>query len=64
MLTKHAALIHTMVLVSAVDRKMSDAELGLIGRLGNVPATELYEVFNMGVGFCAVVRPDAAERTA
>ena len=33
MLTKHAALIHTMVLVSAVDRKMSDAELGLIGRL-------------------------------
>lgn len=39
------------------------AVFGLIGKLGNVPATELYEVFNMGVGFCAVVRPEAAERT-
>jgi phosphoribosylformylglycinamidine cyclo-ligase len=36
---------------------------GLIQRQGNVPITELYEVFNMGVGFCAVVRPSAAERT-
>lgn len=33
MLTKHAALIHTMVLVSAADRKMPDVEMGLIGRL-------------------------------
>lgn len=33
MLTKHAALIHTMVMLSAVDRKMTDIELGLIGRL-------------------------------
>lgn len=33
MLDKHAALIHTMVLLSAVDRRMSDTELGLIGRL-------------------------------
>jgi hypothetical protein len=33
MLTKHAALIHTMVLISAVDTRMKDIELGLIGRL-------------------------------
>ncbi len=33
MLTKHEALIHTMVLISAVDRNMRDVELGLIGQL-------------------------------
>lgn len=36
---------------------------GLIQRVGKVPATEMYGVFNMGVGFCAVVRPQAADRT-
>ena len=36
---------------------------GLIQRRGNIAATELYQVFNMGIGFCAVVRPDAADRT-
>ena len=31
MITEHAALIYTMVLVSASDREMSDAELKVIG---------------------------------
>ncbi len=31
MITHHAALIYTMVLVSAADRNMTDAELGTIG---------------------------------
>ena len=34
---------------------------GLIQRLGNVARTEMYEVFNMGVGFCVVCRPAAAD---
>jgi len=31
------------------------AVFALIRRLGSVPAAEMYRVFNMGVGFCAVV---------
>jgi len=35
---------------------------GLIQTHGAVPAAEMYSVFNMGIGFCAVVGPDDAER--
>jgi phosphoribosylformylglycinamidine cyclo-ligase len=34
----------------------------LIGELGDVPAAEMWEVFNMGCGFCAVVPAADAER--
>ena len=33
-----------------------------IAQLGDVPAAEMWEVFNMGCGFCAVVPADDAER--
>jgi phosphoribosylformylglycinamidine cyclo-ligase len=33
----------------------------LIGRLGDVPRAELWEVFNMGVGFVCVVEADRAD---
>ena len=33
----------------------------LIAERGNVAATEMYEVFNMGVGFAVVVPPDQAD---
>jgi phosphoribosylformylglycinamidine cyclo-ligase len=33
----------------------------LIARLGEVPAAEMWEVFNMGCGFCAVVAAQDAE---
>jgi phosphoribosylformylglycinamidine cyclo-ligase len=33
----------------------------LIQRLGNVPDTEMHEVFNMGTGFCYVVAPADAD---
>jgi phosphoribosylformylglycinamidine cyclo-ligase len=33
----------------------------LIQRYANVPDTQMYEVFNMGVGFCYVVDTDAVE---
>ncbi len=35
---------------------------GLIRSLGNVPEDEMRRVFNLGVGFCAVVAPEDAER--
>lgn len=35
---------------------------GLIRSLGNVPEDEMRRVFNLGVGFCAVVPPEDAER--
>jgi phosphoribosylformylglycinamidine cyclo-ligase len=35
----------------------------LIQRCGNVPDGQMYEVFNMGIGFCYVVDPAAAEST-
>ena len=35
----------------------------LIAALGSVPAAEMWEVFNMGCGFCAVVPAADAERT-
>jgi phosphoribosylformylglycinamidine cyclo-ligase len=34
----------------------------LIAELGDVPAAEMWEVFNMGCGFCAVVPAAEAER--
>jgi phosphoribosylformylglycinamidine cyclo-ligase len=34
----------------------------LIAELGDVPDAEMWEVFNMGCGFCAVVPPTEAER--
>ena len=34
---------------------------GLIRSLGNVPEDEMRRVFNLGVGFCAVVAPEDAE---
>jgi phosphoribosylformylglycinamidine cyclo-ligase len=36
---------------------------GLIQRLTDVPDSEMFEVFNMGVGFCYVVTPAAVELT-
>jgi phosphoribosylformylglycinamidine cyclo-ligase len=36
---------------------------GLIQRLAGVDDSEMFEVFNMGVGFCYVVDPAAAEAT-
>jgi phosphoribosylformylglycinamidine cyclo-ligase len=35
----------------------------LIQHYGNVPDGQMYEVFNMGIGFCYVVDPAAAEPT-
>jgi phosphoribosylformylglycinamidine cyclo-ligase len=35
----------------------------LIQRYGNIPDGQMYEVFNMGIGFCYVVDPAAAEST-
>lgn len=35
----------------------------LIQRIGKVPWEEMYQVFNMGVGFCIVVPPSQADRT-
>jgi phosphoribosylformylglycinamidine cyclo-ligase len=34
---------------------------GLISRLGDVSAAEMWEVFNMGCGFCAIVPEDRAQ---
>ena len=33
----------------------------LIERLGQVPLAQMYQVFNMGIGFCVVVPPDQAD---
>lgn len=38
------------------------AVFGLIRSLGGVPEDEMRRVFNLGVGFCAVVPPEEAER--
>ena len=44
MISHHAALIHTMVLVSAADRDMTDAELLMIGEIvGHLPVFEDYD---------------------
>ena len=37
------------------------AVFGLVRSLGGVPENEMRRVFNLGVGFCAVVPPEAAE---
>ena len=36
----------------------------LISEGGSVPAAEMWEVFNMGCGFCAMVAPDDAAKAA
>ena len=36
---------------------------GMIQKLGNVDDSEMYEVFNMGIGFCYVVDPADADAT-
>ncbi|MBV9861607.1 MAG: phosphoribosylformylglycinamidine cyclo-ligase [Alphaproteobacteria bacterium] len=36
--------------------------LGLIERLGGVPRAEMFEVYNMGIGFCVLVAEADAER--
>lgn len=38
------------------------AVFGLIRSLGNLPEDEMRRVFNLGVGFCAIVAPEDAER--
>nr|MBA2618573.1 phosphoribosylformylglycinamidine cyclo-ligase [Rubrobacter sp.] len=38
------------------------AVFGLIRSLGNISEDEMRRVFNLGVGFCAVVAPEDAER--
>ncbi len=44
MINHHAALIYTMVLVSAADRDMSDTELRTIGQIvGSLPAFAGYD---------------------
>lgn len=44
MVSHHAALIYTMVLVSAADRDMSDAELRAIGEIvGHLPVFRDYD---------------------
>ena len=44
MISHHAALIYTMVLVSAADRDMSDSELRTIGQIvGSLPAFADYD---------------------
>jgi len=35
----------------------------LIGEAGNIPERDMYNTFNMGVGMCAVVAPEDADRT-
>jgi len=35
----------------------------LVQRYGDVEEAEMYEVYNMGVGFCLVVAPDAVDQT-
>jgi phosphoribosylformylglycinamidine cyclo-ligase len=37
------------------------AIFGLVAELGGVPPEQMWEVFNMGCGFCAVVPADAAD---
>jgi phosphoribosylformylglycinamidine cyclo-ligase len=37
---------------------------GLVARLGQVPDAEMWEVFNMGCGFVAIVPDEAADEAA
>lgn len=44
----HKALVHTMVLVSAADREMTDAELKVIGEIvSHLPAFADYDLKNL-----------------
>ena len=47
-LTPHSALVHTMVMASAIDAEMTDSELLLIGQLiDRMPVFEDYEPDNL-----------------
>jgi len=47
-----------------IDRPLPEpAVFGLIASLGNVPAEEMWEVFNMGCGFVVVVPEEAVDET-
>lgn len=49
MITHHAALIYTMVLMSAADREMSDAEMSSIGdMIGHLPVFRGFDRKNIG----------------
>lgn len=41
--------------VSRIDLLPTPAIFDLIQKVGDVPADEMYRVFNMGVGFCVIV---------
>ncbi|MHA1536849.1 MAG: tellurite resistance TerB family protein, partial [Alphaproteobacteria bacterium] len=61
MLDHHTALIYTMVLVSAADGQMSDAELRTIGEVVSyLPIFDDYETRNLPVvaGDCAEILDD------
>jgi phosphoribosylformylglycinamidine cyclo-ligase len=46
-----------------IDAPLSPPSIfGLIQEAGGVPDQEMWEVFNMGTGFCCVVAPSGAER--
>jgi phosphoribosylformylglycinamidine cyclo-ligase len=34
----------------------------VLAQWGQVPSHELYSIFNMGIGFCLIVSPEAVER--
>lgn len=62
MITHHAALIYTMVLVSAADRNMTDAEMGAIGDIvGHLPVFRDYDRSRIGktAAACAELLADA-----
>ena len=50
--------------VLAVAPQQVPAVFELIARAGDVAAGEMWEVFNMGCGFCAIVAADRADETA
>ncbi|MDQ4097899.1 MAG: AIR synthase-related protein, partial [Actinomycetota bacterium] len=39
------------------------AIFGTVAQAGDVPAAEMYTTFNMGIGLCVVVPPDAVDST-
>lgn len=56
MIKHHAALIYTMVLMSAADREMSDAEMASIGdMIGHLPVFRDFDQKNIGKTAAACV---------
>jgi len=61
---KLAPRILAMLASREIDRLIEPHPVfGLIQRLANVDDSEMFEVFNMGIGFCYIVDPAAAELT-